>query len=104
MKKLVLAFALSLAATGSPALAEGPDVRTVAVQTSDLNLLSEHGRATLDNRLAAAIDKVCAVHKTPGLPAWIRFRKCVEAKTKEIQPLRDAAVAQACSGSRIATR
>ena len=104
MKKLVLALALSLAATATPAMAQGPDTRSVAVQTGDLNLRSEQGRAVLDSRLNSAIDKVCAVHRTPGLPAWIRFRKCVEAKQKEVQPLRDAAVAQARSGTQVATR
>ncbi|MDJ0641539.1 MAG: UrcA family protein [Erythrobacter sp.] len=104
MKKLVLAFALSLAATASPAMAEGPSMRTVAVQTADLNLQSEQGRAVLDNRLNSAIDKVCAVHRTPGLPAWIRFRKCVEAKKQEVQPLRDAAIARARVGAQVAVR
>ena len=104
MKTLALAFALSFATTGAPALAEGPDTRTVAVQTSDLNLRSVDGRAVLDRRLGAAIDKVCAVHKTPGLPAWIRFRKCVEAKQAEVQPLRDAVIAKARAGAQIATR
>lgn len=104
MKKLALVFALSLAAIGAPALAEGPNTRSVAVSTSDLNLGTEQGRATLDRRLNAAIDKVCGVHKTPGLPAWIRFRKCVEAKQAEIRPLRDAAIAQARASAQVAAR
>ena len=104
MKKLVLAFALSLAATGAPAIAEGPDTRTVTVQIDDLNLRTEQGRATLDSRLSKAIDRVCAVYKTPGLPAWIRFRKCVEAKQTEIQPLRDAAITRAHEAAQVATR
>ena len=104
MKKLALAFALSLAATGAPAMADGPALRTVAVPTADLNLQSEQGRAVLDNRLNAAIEKVCAVHKSPGLPAWIRFRKCVETKQQEIQPLRDAVIARARAGAQVASR
>ncbi|MEM8724867.1 MAG: UrcA family protein [Pseudomonadota bacterium] len=104
MKKLALAFALSLAATASPAMASGPDTRTVTVSAADLNLRSEQGRTVLDQRLSVAIDKVCAVHKTPGLPAWIRFRKCVDAKALEVQPMRDALIAQAQGGAQVAKR
>jgi len=104
MNKLVLALALTLTATATPAIAEGPATRTVTVQTADLNLLSEHGRTVLDNRLKSAIDKVCAVHKSPGLPAWIRFRKCAEAKQGEVNPLRDALIADAQSGAKVAAR
>lgn len=104
MKKLALALALSLVATASPAMAGGPDTRTVTVSAADLNLRSEQGRTVLDQRLTAAIDKVCAVHKSPGLPAWIRFRKCVDATALEVRPLRDALIAQAQSGAQVATR
>ncbi|MEL6530569.1 MAG: UrcA family protein [Pseudomonadota bacterium] len=104
MNKLALAFALSFAACATPALADGPPTQTVTVQVSDLNLQTGAGRAALDNRLQAAIQKVCRVHKSPGLPAWIRFRKCVDAKQVEIQPLRQAAIEHAQTASRLAER
>lgn len=104
MNKLVLAFALSLAVTAAPALAEGPAQRTVAVSVADLNLTTHEGRATLDSRLRAAINKVCAVHRSPGLPAFIRFRKCVEAKEREVQPVRDRLIARAQAEVTVASR
>ncbi len=104
MKRLALTLALSLAAAASPAVASGPDTRTVTVSAADLNLSSERGRTVLDRRLSSAIDKVCAVHKSPGLPSWISFRKCVEAKTQEVRPLRDALIAQALSTAKVAAR
>jgi UrcA family protein len=53
----ILSVATLLLATGS--LAAAPKAPPIAIQSGDLNLTSDAGRAVLRQRIAHAVDKVC---------------------------------------------
>lgn len=66
----VLAGTLLLAVT--PAMAQDT---SVSVNTGDLDLATEAGRAQLDRRIRKAANKVCDMGST-GLPMQIAFQVC----------------------------
>ncbi|HEX8442298.1 MAG TPA: UrcA family protein [Allosphingosinicella sp.] len=66
-----LAGAALLAAT--PAVAQ--NTASLSVDTADLNLATEAGRAKLDRRLRKAANQVCDMGTT-GLPMQIAFQVC----------------------------
>lgn len=96
MKTLVLA---ALAATlAVPAAAE---VRSVIVQTADLNLASSEGQTRLNNRLWRAADRVCAVSTLRDVWEVRRAGECRDDVLARIKAERSDVLA-ANSGAAIA--
>ncbi len=77
----------------------------VRVPYDDLNLASRKGVATLDLRLARAIDSACDVDRSDlALIAAAAARTCRAAKQAEVDIPRDAAIARARVGLASASR
>lgn len=97
LSRPVLALAASAAAflataAVSPAIAQSaPD--TVSISYADLNLASEAGRATFDNRLAYAARQVCGDYHHTELKWAAMSRTCQAEVIAAAQPSRDALVA-----------
>lgn len=67
MRNIILgAFAALVAAAAVPATAAEPASRTISY--ADLDLATAHGRATLDRRIAAAVEALCGSYA--GAPGW----------------------------------
>lgn len=69
-------FAILLAATATPALAEAPMIATSTVQTADLDLSSARGQRALDRRLAQAVKEVCGVASDVDVAGKNEVRRC----------------------------
>lgn len=73
-KHAIIAAAFGFVAIAAPAAAQS----SVAVEYSDLNLASEAGRATLENRLEGAVRDVCgAAPRVTDLRAMAGYRACI---------------------------
>ena len=83
-----------------PVAASAGEALTVAVNASDLNLGTAAGRTVLQNRIALAVEKVCApVH---GQTPWQveAYRTCRSTARASAAPQFDAMVAN--SGNKVA--
>ena len=69
-------FAILLAATATPALAEAPAIATSTVQTADLDLSSVQGQRALDRRLAEAVKEVCGTASDVDVAGKNDVRQC----------------------------
>ncbi len=88
-----LAAALLATFTAAPALAQDANVRSVAVSYADLDLGSEAGRATFDNRLRQAVREVCGVASSADLRGQNRVDECREDLTAHAAQQREIAIA-----------
>lgn len=71
----------AIAASGLVAIAPAyaaADIQPVSVKVShaDLNLATQSGRATLDQRLLAATSKVCGTSQSADLATVVAVNKC----------------------------
>jgi UrcA family protein len=86
LRALIVAAALMVPAVTAAA----PAQRSMAVQTSDLDLASDKGQRILAQRIARAARAMCAAEAVPSLPRTMRSeRECV----REAQASTAAAVA-----------
>jgi len=99
---LAAAFVATLAA--APALAQDSNVRSVAVSYADLDLASEAGRATFDNRLRQAVRELCGTASSADLRGQNRVDACREELTESAAQQRDVALASRQTGIVIAVR
>ena len=88
-----LAAALVATFTAAPALAQDASFRSVAVSYADLDLGSEAGRATFDNRLRQAVREVCGSASSADLRGQNRVDACREDLTARAAQQRDIALA-----------
>lgn len=105
MTRYLVPIALALAAT-SPAFA-GPaeQPHSVTVSHADLDLSSSAGRAALERRLTAAINRICGKHPSPTpLFEQMRARKCQSEVAGRARGEFDLAVARAVSDTRLSSR
>ena len=99
-----LAAAVLATVTAAPALAQDANIRSVAVSFADLDLGSEAGRSTFDNRLRQAVREVCGVASSADLRGQNRVDDCRETLTARAAQQRDVALASRQSGIVIAAR
>ncbi|MCA1661482.1 MAG: UrcA family protein [Novosphingobium sp.] len=102
MTKFAIFLAIAASALSTPAYAaeRTPDVR---VAYGDLKLAGASGRATLDQRIAAAIDASCGVDaRSIVLSERRAAQRCIIAKRAEVAPARAAALSTRGAPERIA--
>jgi UrcA family protein len=100
---LTAAFVATFAAV--PALAQDvPNSRSLAVSYADLDLGSEAGRSTFDNRLRQAVRELCGIASAADLRGQNRVDACREELTARAASQRDIALASRQSGIVIAAR
>lgn len=100
---LAAALVATLAAT--PALAQdAAPSRSVAVGYADLDLASEAGRRSFDNRLRQAVREVCGSASSADLHGQNRVDDCREELTARAARQRDIVLAGRQTGIAIAVR
>ena len=100
-----LAAAMLATFTAAPALAQdAPSPRSVAVSFADLDLGSEAGRSTFDNRLRQAVRQDCGTASSADLRGQNQVDACREELTARAGQQRDVALASRQSGIVIAAR
>jgi len=92
MTKIFLATLLAFTAT--PALAE-PVTATTVVQTADLDLSSQAGRAALNKRLAQAAREVCGTAYDVDIEGKNDVRQCRVETLANLTAERDQRIAAA---------
>lgn len=70
---LAAPLVLGAASIAAPAAAEE---LSVVVKYGDLDLASPAGKATLDRRIAAAVEKVCSPAERRDLRGWMAWEEC----------------------------
>ena len=88
-------FALLLAATATPALAEAPVIATSTVQIADLDLSSVQGRRALDHRLLQAVREVCGTASDADVAGKNEVRRCRAETLAGLADERDQRIAAA---------
>ena len=74
MRKPIFTVLAALAATiAAPAAAGEP---SVTVAFGDLDLTTPAGKAALDKRIEAAVDKVCSLASRRDLAGWMAAEEC----------------------------
>jgi len=77
MKTIAIAIAAAIAAAAAPAVAqdlEGP--RSERVSFADLDLAQAAGRATLEHRVARAVNRLCRMPYAGDIHAMTQHRAC----------------------------
>ena len=101
----ILAAALAASFTAAPAIAQNaPNVRSIAVSYADLDLGSEAGRETFDNRLRQAVRELCGHASSSDLRGQNRIDTCREQLSARAAQQRDIALAGRQTGIVIAVR
>lgn len=88
-------FAILLAATAAPALAEAPVIATSTVQTADLDLSNAQGQRALDRRLAQAVKEVCGTASDVDVAGKNDVRRCRVDTLASLSDERDQRIAAA---------
>ena len=99
-----LGAALLATLTAAPGLAQDANVRSVAVSYADLDLRSEAGRATFDNRLRQAVRELCGTASPADLRGQNQVDACREQLSTRAAQQRDIALASRQTGIVIAVR
>jgi UrcA family protein len=99
----LIAFALLSAMFGSIPVAAGADERpSVTVQSGDLNLAKDAGRAVLQQRIAHAVDAVCGPAHPRSTADAQAYATCSKTARASAAAQYDALVANVQTGKRIA--
>lgn len=88
-------FAILLAATATPALAEAPVTATSTVKTADLDLSNAQGQRALDRRLAQAVREVCGTASDVDVAGKNEVRRCRVDTLASLSDERDQRIADA---------
>ena len=75
---------------------------SVSIRTTDLNLTTEAGRATLDARIAHAVDRICGDAHSRSTWAEENYASCARAARAEVKGQVEAAVTAAEKAQRMA--
>ena len=97
----VLSVATLLLATGP--LAAAPQAPTIAVQSGDLNLTSDAGRAALRQRIAHAVDKVCGPSHPRTTQDAQAYAACKQTAQANAGAQYDSVIAKAGSETKVAS-
>jgi UrcA family protein len=106
--KLVAATAATLittavfASVSAASLAADLETRTAVVHYDDLNLRSQVGAATLERRIAGAVETVCRRPNDRSLAELAREAACRQTAVAEAQPKLRSALASAGRTTRFA--
>jgi UrcA family protein len=73
---LSISLAVTIFASGSPALAEPDAPKSVTVRYGDLDLARAEGASALYARIRAAAREVCAAAKQPGAARHAEWNAC----------------------------
>lgn len=97
MKTTLALIALAGALCVAPAAAQSSshDDRTRIVDTADLDLRSDHGRAVLDRRIRAAVHAACGIPSSADALGKAKLRQCRTETMARAAVQRDRAVAAA---------
>ena len=105
MKTITTLAAALVATLAAPALAQdGPAPRSVAVSYADLDLASEAGRRSFDNRLRQAVREVCGAASPADLHGQNLVNACRDQLTARATRQRDIALAGRQTGVAVAAR
>ena len=96
---IALLSAILISATNLPAFAQ---THSVAVTSSDLNLTNDAGRATLQMRIAHAVDAICGPAHARTTADSDAYAKCSKAARADAQTQYDTVVAKALDERKIA--
>ncbi len=83
----------TFAAVSAPTLAAEIDTRTAVVRYDDLNLHNHSGAATLERRIAGAVETVCRRPSNRSLAEMAREAACRQTAITQAQPQLQAALA-----------
>ncbi|HEY1930079.1 MAG TPA: UrcA family protein [Caulobacteraceae bacterium] len=88
MKSLIAITSVLLTAAAAPAIAQPvSDAPQAVVTYADLNLSTPAGRTNLQQRLAHAVDQVCATRPDPrDLDGWQAYEACRKQAWESIRP------------------
>ena len=75
---------------------------SVNIRTTDLNLTTDAGRATLDARIAHAVDRICGDAHSRSTWAEENYASCAKAARAQVQGQVQAAVSAAENAERMA--
>lgn len=93
MSRIAFVLAGLALATGVPATAAAAeDLPAAKVYFSDLNLRTDAGVKTLDDRLRRAITRLCGGAPRGGHLENVRSRRCRDMTLADVTPARDDAV------------
>lgn len=97
--KIIACAALMLAAGASLA---GAQTRSIGIDTSDLDLASNAGRAVLQQRIGHAVDNICGSPHSRSTAEQVNYANCSVAARNEVQSKVDAMVAAAENARKMA--
>jgi UrcA family protein len=97
--KILVPAALMLAAGTSFA---GAQTRSIGIDTSDLDLASNAGRAVLQQRIGHAVDNICGSPHTRSTAEQVKYASCSAAARTDVQTKVDAMVAAAENARKMA--
>lgn len=104
MNRIIATLALAAAVTAAaPASATDPTTRTVKLRYADLDLATRSGRAVLDRRVDAALERVCG---SQGPTVNNEERKIAKCRAEAVARIARIAprVAAARDGTQLASR
>jgi len=93
-------FSAALMLASMPARAA--ETRTVAVQSGDLNLTRDSGRAALQSRITRAIEQVCGTAHSRTTAEVQIYATCSKAARASATAQYDAVIAKAQTGMKVA--
>ncbi|QJB70044.1 UrcA family protein [Parasphingorhabdus halotolerans] len=104
-KALMAAAAVAITTTGfaASASAQNRTVRSVAVDYSDLDLVSAAGKATLQGRIKGAVRQVCGSYDSKSLRDMADHGNCMEQASNSAQRATVTIMAAAAAGKPIKT-
>lgn len=87
-------------------IASGSNAQTssVNVRTTDLNLTTDAGRATLDARIAHAVDRICGDAHSRSTWAEENYASCARTARAQVQGQVEAAVTAAENAQKMASQ
>jgi UrcA family protein len=78
------------------------ETRAVAVQSGDLNLTKDAGKAVLQQRIAHAVDRVCGPAHARSTADIQAYATCSKAARAGASPQYDAVIAKASTETKVA--
>jgi UrcA family protein len=99
LKAIPVAAALvASAALVLPTVSRADEATSMRVSYADLNLASDTGQHTLQNRIVFAARVVCQLEDSRQLPIWTATNRCRNGAIESARPAYEAAVASARHG------
>ena len=98
----ILITTATFAAVSAPTLAAEVETRTAVVRYDDLNLHTRTGAASLERRIAGAVETVCRRPDNRSLAEMAREAACRQTAITQAQPQLQAALASFGQATRFA--